>query len=54
VILEPIDKPKWPAGFWRWFDRAGPVTDDFRAPDRLPAAPHRDDALSRMDADGAD
>ncbi|MEO8448154.1 MAG: AbrB/MazE/SpoVT family DNA-binding domain-containing protein [Gemmatimonadota bacterium] len=52
VILEPIDKPKWPSGFWRWFDRAGPVTDDFSAPAPLPPAPHRDAALRRMDADG--
>jgi antitoxin VapB len=54
VILEPIEKPKWPAGFWRWFDRAGPVSDGFHVPDPLPDAPHRDEALRRMDLDGSD
>ena len=51
VILEPIEKPKWPAAFWRWFDRSGPVTDDFEAPSSLPDAPHRDAILRRMDDD---
>ena len=54
VILEPIEKPKWPSGFWRWFDRAGPVTDDFRAPDPLPTTPHRDEVLGRMDLDASE
>jgi antitoxin VapB len=51
VILEPIDKPKWPPGFWRWFDRAGPVSKDFVVPEALPPAPHRDRALDRFNND---
>lgn len=52
VILEAIDKPKWPAAFWRWYERTGPVTADFEAPERLPPTPHRDRALDGWDADG--
>ena len=51
IILEPLEKLKWPASFWRTFDRTGPVTDDFRVPGLLPATPHRDDVLGQMDAD---
>ena len=49
VILEPMSKPKWPGAFWRWFDGAGPVTDDFRGPPPLADAPHRDRVLGRLD-----
>lgn len=52
VILEPIEKPRWPNGFWRWFDRAAPITDDLVAPEPLPASPERDRVLGRMDDDG--
>jgi antitoxin VapB len=51
VILEPIEKPKWPAAFWRWFDRAEAVTPDFDVPERLPPSPHRDQVIERLDAD---
>ncbi len=47
VILEPMEKPKWPASFWTWFDKTGPVTDDFVAPDPLPPTPHRDQVIER-------
>lgn len=53
VILEPIEKSKWPRGFWRWFDRAGPVSDDFAPPRPLPPSPVRDRALDRLDGDDA-
>jgi hypothetical protein len=49
VILEPIEKPHWPRTFWRWFDRAGPVTDDLAAPAPLPSTPHRDRVVDRLD-----
>lgn len=49
VILEPIEKPKWPPGFWRWFERMEPVTDDFLAPEPLPPSPHRDAVLDAFD-----
>jgi len=51
VILEPLEKPKWPRGFWRWFDRAEPMGDDFTAPKPLPSSPHRDRVLDRLDDD---
>lgn len=49
VILEPMSKPKWPGAFWRWFDGSPSVTDDFRMPAPLPAAPHRDRVLGGFD-----
>ncbi len=49
VILDPMEKPKWPSAFWRWFDRTEPVAADFAAPAPLPDAPHRDAALGRFD-----
>jgi antitoxin VapB len=49
VILEPIDKPRWPRGFWRWFDHAAPVGDDFVVPPALPPSPHRDRILDHFD-----
>lgn len=39
VILEPVEKPKWPEGFWEGFDRLPPLPDDFQLPERPPAAP---------------
>jgi antitoxin VapB len=35
VILEPIEKPGWPEGFWEELDRFG-IPDDFRRPEQLP------------------
>jgi antitoxin VapB len=34
VILEPIEKAKWPEGFWEEFDRLPDVPEDFRLPER--------------------
>ena len=54
VILEPLEKPKWPTAFWKAFDRTGPVTVDFRVPDPLPDTPHRDVVLGQLDPDGTE
>jgi len=35
VILEPIEKEKWPEGFWQQFQR----DEDFPIPKPLPSAP---------------
>jgi antitoxin VapB len=42
VILEPLEKPAWPSGYWESF---GPVGPDFVTPPPLPDAPHRDAIL---------
>ena len=46
VMLEPLEKAKWPDGFWEEFDRLPPLPDDFRLPER-PSAPdvHRDEVI---------
>jgi antitoxin VapB len=44
VILEPLEKPEWPAGY---FERlkvlAGDLPDDFGRPEPLPESPDRPD-----------
>lgn len=48
VILEPIEKPKWPDGFWTEFDRLPPLPEDFELPRRPPPVPepsYRDSVL---------
>ena len=52
VILEPEDAVPWPEGHWDRLAALGPVTDDFASPEPLPATPHRDDVLDRMDERG--
>jgi antitoxin VapB len=42
VILEPVEKPGWPEGFWQYLDSFGPVAEDFVRPEPLPESPHRD------------
>jgi antitoxin VapB len=41
VILEPIEKPAWPRGFWAEFDRLPPLPDDFEVPERPVASVER-------------
>lgn len=36
VILEPVRRRAWPAGFWESWK---PVPRDFEAPERLPSRP---------------
>jgi antitoxin VapB len=43
VILEPVPKRAWPAGYWESF---GPVDDEFKVPDPLPPSQHRDTMLA--------
>lgn len=48
VILEPVEKPGWPSGFWEAYDGLPPVPDDFGLPGRPSAAGtsgYRDDAV---------
>jgi antitoxin VapB len=35
VIIEPVEKPGWPEGFWEAFDRM-PFPADFERPEDLP------------------
>ncbi len=51
VILEPIEKATWPAGFWERLRALGPLPEDFERPEPLPASPHRDAALAALDED---
>ncbi|MDQ3697774.1 MAG: hypothetical protein M3373_07085 [Gemmatimonadota bacterium] len=39
VLIEPVRKRRWPAGFLESFGR---MTDDFDAPERPPAVPDAD------------
>lgn len=39
VILEPVEKPKWPKGFWKEFDKLPALPDDFALPERPAASP---------------
>lgn len=34
VILEPIEKPGWPEGFWERFLAEPPLSEDFELPER--------------------
>ncbi len=42
VILEPIEKPGWPEGFWEHLHSLQPLPDDFVRPDPLPGSTYRD------------
>lgn len=42
VVLEPLEKRRWPDGYWKSF---GPLGDDFTAPEPLPSSSHRDEAV---------
>jgi len=52
VILEPEEAIPWPEGYWERLAAMGPLTDDFRPPEILPATPHRDRAIERLDERG--
>jgi antitoxin VapB len=45
VILRPAPVRAWPKGYW---ERFGPVGEDFIAPKPLPATPHRDRVLEDL------
>jgi antitoxin VapB len=51
VILEPIEKEDWPAGFWERFAELPPLPEDFALPEPLPPTPHRDVSLDAPDAE---
>lgn len=48
VIIEPMEKPGWPEGFWERFHALPPVPDDFVVPEPLPPSPYRDAILDEM------
>jgi antitoxin VapB len=45
VVLEPLEGRRWPPGYW---ERFGPLGDDFRAPEPLPSSPHRDETVREL------
>lgn len=49
VILEPLEKPSWPAGFWERLASLPPLTEDFTRPAPLPESLHRDAVLEKID-----
>lgn len=49
VILEPLEKPDWPAGFWERLSSLGPLSEDFCVPEPLPDSSHRDAVLNEID-----
>lgn len=48
VILEPIERPGWPKGFWEYFSSLPPLPDDFVRPEPLPETPYRDQVLEEF------
>jgi antitoxin VapB len=54
VILEPLEKRRWPTGFWERMAKLPPLPDDFSVPPPLPASPHRDKVLDEFDAPDTD
>lgn len=51
VVLEPLEKPSWPEGYWERLDALAPLPDDFVAPEPLPPTPHRDAPLEIRESD---
>ena len=51
VVLEPLEKAGWPAGYWERLHSLGEVPDDFTVPEPLPSTPHRDEVLDALDSD---
>lgn len=49
VILEAIDKARWPEGFWERLASLPELTDDFARPAALPDSSHRDAVLDNID-----
>ncbi|HEU4629568.1 MAG TPA: hypothetical protein VFS08_07465 [Gemmatimonadaceae bacterium] len=49
VILEPLEKAEWPAGFWERLHALGPLSEDFDRPEPLPPSPRRDEVLESLD-----
>lgn len=51
LTLAPLEKRKWPTGFWESFWSEGAASEDFEVPEPLPDAPHRDAVLDELDPD---
>jgi antitoxin VapB len=49
VILEPLKKSSWPAGYWRRLERLGPLSSDVVPPEPLPRSASRDRILKQLD-----
>ncbi len=49
VILEPLQKSSWPAGYWKRLHSLGPVSPDFEPPEPLPRSARRDRVLRELD-----
>ena len=47
VILEPIEKPQWPASFFEQLSEA-PLSSDFDVGPPLPPSQYREDAIDRL------
>ena len=50
VILEPLEKARWPDGYWERLDELGPPPDDFTVPAPLPSTPRRDEVLRGLES----
>lgn len=48
VVLEPLEKRRWPAGFWDALEGGGATAADFAVPEPLPPSPHRDAVLDEL------
>lgn len=51
VLLEPIENPGWPPGFWERLAALGPLSEDFELPEPLPPTPHRDAVIDEWVAE---
>lgn len=47
VILEPVEKPGWPEGFWEEFSKLPPLSEDFEKAvhEPLPESSYRDTVI---------
>lgn len=52
VLLEPVEAPGWPPGFWEQMASLPPLPDDFDVPEPLPPEPHRDAVIDAWVAEG--
>jgi antitoxin VapB len=51
VVLEPLEKRSWAAGFWERLTKLSPLPEDMAVPPSLPPSPHRDATLDAFDGD---
>ena len=54
VLLEPLERRAWPAGYWERLTNLAPVPEDMTAPAPLPPSVDRDARLAALEREGSD